>query len=161
MRLDCSVVQFNPTKEWSTSFLLLTSCRPFRGKAGRKRIHRLESKPDQDRGLAQLRRVLKPGGCLAISTWKVAHGADLHPILKEIGISPSRNPSGITEPDILEALILCNGFTGISVKMNSMDFRYANAEEVWQTGRGTGMRRTLDTLDATQKQRALRYLLNA
>jgi ubiquinone/menaquinone biosynthesis C-methylase UbiE len=111
--------------------------------------------PDQDRGLAQMRRVLKPGGCLAISTWRVAQGDELHPVLKELGISPSRNPGWITEPDILEALIRRNGFTGIGVKMDSMDFRYANAEEVWQTGRGTGMRRTLDTLDATQKQRAL------
>jgi ubiquinone/menaquinone biosynthesis C-methylase UbiE len=42
--------------------------------------------PDQDRALAQMRRVLKPGGCLAVSTWRVAQGADLHPALKEMGI---------------------------------------------------------------------------
>jgi trans-aconitate methyltransferase len=39
--------------------------------------------------------------------------------------------------------------------MDSMDFRYSDAEEVWQTARGTGMRRVLDRLDATQKERAL------
>jgi hypothetical protein len=39
-----------------------------------------------------------------------------------------------------------------------MDFRYADAEEVWQQGRGTGMRRILDTLDATQKKHALSLL---
>ena len=75
-----------------------------------------------------------------------------------MGILPDRNPGWITEPDILEALILRNEFAGISVKMDSMDFRYADAEEVWQQGRGTGMRRVLDTLDATQKQRALSLL---
>ena len=49
--------------------------------------------PDQDRALAQMRRVLKPGGCLAISTWRVAQGADLHPVLKEMGIPRrSHNP---------------------------------------------------------------------
>ena len=111
--------------------------------------------PDQDRGLAQMRRVLKPGGCLAISTWEVAQGADLHPVLKEIGIVPNREPGWITEPDILEALIHRNGFTDISVKMDSMDFRYADAEDVWRTARGTGMRRHLDRLDATQKKQAL------
>jgi len=36
-----------------------------------------------------------------------------------------------------------------------MDFRYTDAEDVWQTARGTGMRRLLDRLDATQKGRAL------
>ena len=111
--------------------------------------------PDQDRALAQMRRVLKPGGCLALSTWRVAQGADLHPVLKEMGIARSHNPGWITEPDILEALIHRNGFTDISVKMDSMDFRYTDAEDVWQTARGTGMRRVLDRLDATQKKRAL------
>jgi SAM-dependent methyltransferase len=114
--------------------------------------------PDQDRGLSQMRRVLKSGGCLAISTWRVAQGEDLHPVLNAIGIPPSRNPGWITEPDLLEALIRRNGFTGISVKIDSMDFRYADAEEVWQQGRGTGMRRILDTLDATQKKQALSLL---
>ena len=114
--------------------------------------------PDQDRALAQMRRVLKPGGCLAISTWKVAQGADLHPVLKEMGIPRSQNPGWITEPDILEALIHRNGFTDISVKMDSMDFRYTDAEDVWRTACGTGMRRVLDRLDATQKERALSLL---
>ena len=102
--------------------------------------------PDQDRGLAQMRRVLKSGGRLGISTWRVSQVDDLHPVLNAIGIPPSRSPGWITEPDILEGLIRRNGFTGISVKIDSMDFRYADAEEVWQQGRGTGMRRILDTL---------------
>jgi ubiquinone/menaquinone biosynthesis C-methylase UbiE len=114
--------------------------------------------PDQDRCLSQMRRVLKSGGCLALSTWRVAQGDDLHPVLNAIGIPPSPNPGWITEPDILEALLLRNGFTGIRVKIDSMDFRYADAEEVWQQGRGTGMRRILDTLDATQKKQALSLL---
>ena len=98
---------------------------------------------------------LRLGGCLALSTWRVAQGADLHPVLKEIGIVHHREPGWITEPDILEAVIRRNGFTDISVKIDSMDFRYNDAEDVWQTARGTGMRRLLDRLDATQKKRAL------
>ncbi len=111
--------------------------------------------PDQDRSLAQMRRVLKRGGCLAISTWRVAQGTDLHLVLKEMGIVRQREPGWITEPDILEALIHRNGFTNINVQMDSMDFRYRDADEVWQTARGTGARRVLDRLDATQKERAI------
>jgi SAM-dependent methyltransferase len=114
--------------------------------------------PDQDRGLSQMRRVLKSGGRLALSTWRVAQGEDLHPVLNAIGVPPSRNPGWITEPDNLEALIRRNRFTDIRVKADSMDFLYADAEEVWQQGRGTGMRRILDNLDATQKKQALSLL---
>ena len=117
--------------------------------------------PDQDRALAQMRRLLKPGGCLAISTWRVAQGADLHPVLKEMGITRNREPGWITEPDILEALIRRNGFTDISVQMDSMDFLYRDAEEVWQTARGTGARRLLDRLDASKKSVRFRCLMNA
>lgn len=114
--------------------------------------------PDQDRGLAQMRRVLKPGGCLALSTWRVAQTDTLRPVLKEVGIPTTRNAGWITEPDILESLILRNGFTGVSVKIDSKEFRYANAEEVWQQGRGTGTRRFLDALDAPQTKHALSLL---
>jgi SAM-dependent methyltransferase len=114
--------------------------------------------PDQDRGLAHMRRVLKAGGCLALSTWRVSQADELLPVLNAIGIPPSRNPGWITEPDRLEALLRRNGFTGIRVKSDAMDFRYADAEEVWQQGRGTGMRRILDTLDAMQKKHALALL---
>ena len=42
--------------------------------------------------------------------------------------------------------------------MDSMDFRYTDADQVWQTGRGTGMRRRLDSLDTAQKKHALALL---
>ena len=94
--------------------------------------------PNQDHNLMQMRQVLKSDGCLALSTWRLAQGADLQPVLKEMGIPRSQNPGWITEPNRLKALIHRNGFTNINVQMDSMDFRYSDAEDVWQTARGTG-----------------------
>ena len=118
----------------------------------------IEYLPDPSKALDEMRRVLKPGGRLAISTWQVAQTDELRPVLKELGLPSTRAPGWITEPGALEALITRNGFTGVSVTVDSMDFRYADAEEFWQQARGTIVRRQLDPLDPQQKKHALSLL---
>lgn len=114
--------------------------------------------PDQNRGLAHMHRVLKPGGRLALSTWRVAQGDHLQPALSAIGLPTGQPPGWLPEPEALEALLHRNGFKDIRIEIDAMDFRYADAEELWQQGRGTGMRRTLDALEATQKEHVLSLL---
>lgn len=112
--------------------------------------------PDQDRGLAQMRRVLKFGGRLALSTWQVSQSEDLRIVLNQLGMMPVVQPQGwITDATVLEALLAKNGFANVQVHVDSMEFCYANANEVWQEGLGTGMRRVLGNMDAAQKERAL------
>jgi len=41
------------------------------------------------------------------------------------------------------------------VQSDSQEFRFADAEELWQVRRGTGLRRLLDKLDAEQKRHVL------
>jgi ubiquinone/menaquinone biosynthesis C-methylase UbiE len=115
--------------------------------------------PDQDRGLGQMRRVLKPSGRLALSTWQKAQGEDLRGVLNDLGMIAMAPQAGwITDPPVLDALLKKNGFANTSVSVDSMEFRYADVGEIWQESFGTGMRRALGNLDAAQKERALTAL---
>lgn len=112
--------------------------------------------PDQNRGVAQMRRVLKFGGRLALSTWQVSPSEDLRITLNALGLIDAVQQQGwITDAAVLERLLTKNGFVNVQVHVDSIDFCYANANEVWQEGLGTGMRHVLGNLDAAHKERAL------
>ena len=110
--------------------------------------------PDHELALGEFRRVLKPGGLIALSTWRVAQNSELEAVLADMGMKPPKQPGWITEPQALESLLTRAGFYDVRVKLDSHSFRYADADEYWQQARGTGMRRALDALDHAQMQRA-------
>jgi ubiquinone/menaquinone biosynthesis C-methylase UbiE len=109
--------------------------------------------PDQLRALSEFRRVMKSGGRLAVSTWRVAQNSELEAAMAELGMQRVRQAGWITEPDDLSKLLSMAGFTGVSVRADSHSFRYADVEEYWRQARGTGMRRTLDELNAAEADR--------
>ncbi len=112
--------------------------------------------PDQDRSLAQMRRVLKSGGRVALSTWSVYPNDDLRTVLYELGMTTVTEWQGaIRDAAVLEALLTKNGLTNVQVRAESMDYCYASANAHWQALLGTGTRRILDKLDAAQQERAL------
>jgi ubiquinone/menaquinone biosynthesis C-methylase UbiE len=120
--------------------------------------------PNQMRALDEFRRVMKSGGRLAVSTWRVAQTSEIEAAMADLGMQRARQAGWITEPDDLSELLSGAGFTGVSVTADAHSFRYADVEEYWRQARGTGMRRTLDELNPAEAERlreALRRRMNS
>ena len=109
--------------------------------------------PDQMRALGEFRRVMKIGGRLALSTWRVSQTSEIEAAMAELGIQRAKQPGWVTEPEELSKLLAAAGFTDLSVTEDSHSFRYADVDEYWRQARGTGMRRMLDELNADAAQR--------
>ena len=74
--------------------------------------------PDQLRALGEFRRVMKSGGRLAVSTWRVSQTSEIEAAMVELGIHRAKQPGWITEPDDLSKLLKAAGFTDVSVKVD-------------------------------------------
>ena len=114
--------------------------------------------PDPALALRETRRVLRPGGRVALATWAGAKNnpwaTRYGPVLIERGLlepPPSGAPGqfALDEPERIESLARAAGFTHVDVEEVAIEFRFADWEDYRRvvTSLAASLRETLAGLD--------------
>lgn len=113
--------------------------------------------PRPEHSLQEMLRVLKPGGCLALTTW-AKDSPFLVWVRREIAASlPAEAPAPnkkmasptFNAPEKIHAALRQAGFSDIDVGMEEHDFVYSNDEDWWLSLWSHGIRSRFENLDVT------------
>ena len=91
--------------------------------------------PDMGRALAEMRRVLKPGGRLGLSNWGPGFFTPVaslqRDLFREYGLRPLlANPISL-RPDVLEEMLHQTAFTAVELMEENDDVWFESPAEVW------------------------------
>jgi SAM-dependent methyltransferase len=116
--------------------------------------------PQLDRALSEMVRVLKPSGCIAVSTWGPfdermkwfndlveSYLPDDKPGKKQ---SPDPQPKAepiFHTPEGLQAILASGGLTCIEILSESKEFTYTDENEFWASLWSHGARRNLEAIE--------------
>lgn len=104
--------------------------------------------PELGRALGEIRRVLKAGGRLAVSTWG-APDPDWswwEELRRERGLLTSLRTHELNRGEELDAVLRAAGFVGIDVRRERSETVYRNAADFWRYFRSTTPRSALERL---------------
>lgn len=99
--------------------------------------------PEPERGVAEMMRVVKPGGTIASYAWDIPNGGfPIDPIIAELramGKTPVLPPrADVSAIDALEALWRRAGLDAVEVRPIAVERAFADFEDYWQTTLGAG-----------------------
>jgi SAM-dependent methyltransferase len=116
--------------------------------------------PQLYRAMSEFRRVLKPNGQIAVTTWDKLMDEQwnwLDEIIKaylpsEPETDQTTEPDPLPQPvfdtpEGLEAIMITAGFTDIQIIPETAEFIYATEEEWWSTSWSHGMRGALERIE--------------
>ncbi|MFQ6000843.1 MAG: class I SAM-dependent methyltransferase [Anaerolineae bacterium] len=121
--------------------------------------------PDMRRALAEMRRVLVPGGKLGLSLWGKGAIVPPWPILgetiREYGLRPVVPNPIAWRPEAIEALLTSAGFSDIEIVEERYDLPFREASEVWEFTLSVGpIEVMLERLSKNERQEFIEAFLS-
>jgi hypothetical protein len=94
--------------------------------------------PDPGRAIAEMARVVRPGGCVATYMWdSLGGGTPVHPIylaLESMGINSVRPPSSAASArDAMQTLWKCAGLESVETHVIYITTVYASFDDFWDS----------------------------
>ena len=107
--------------------------------------------PDPVKGIAEMKRVVQPGGMVAAYLWDILGGglphAPIHAELSSVGVAPPRPPNvPISRMDAMHAAWLGAGLEGIESRVITVRRTFKDFEEFWAITTSGTVRTMIDVL---------------
>ena len=105
--------------------------------------------------LSEFRRMLRPGGVFALSTWGQGdpHWTRLQELRRSYGVGESLGGIRLRQPTDVESVLRKSGFEPVDAWTEEAEFTFGSEAEWWEDLWSSGPRAGLETLDSDARAR--------